>query len=374
MPKSILIIHTVHNISTLADFFLCLKERGHRLTVRTIDPALARTFRDGGCTAKLIKARTVFGRGWRAVAGVIVLPLLWLYHIFLIWYYKYRRHHEAIVCFHTAGKLILPLPCRVLKMPLIIMRCPDADYSYSPLLEKITAWQRSWTKTIALTAATQRKLSQNGDTAAILLPLGVRFRREQRQENLFSQIAIANKRQLNRKFFSIGTAIELDDRQNLELLFKAAQICLAVIPNLQIVVIGDGPDRKQLQWLAQKMELSTLVWFVGEQRFKGKWFANLDVYAITGRSWHLNDIDSTLHALLAALPVVGPAVETIEEFIKHEQTGLLYRPDNHEELAQTIIRLHQSKRLRMDLSANGQALAKNKYTIGRMADEFEKIL
>jgi glycosyltransferase involved in cell wall biosynthesis len=194
------------------------------------------------------------------------------------------------------------------------------------------------------------------------------------QDNLFNQMAHREAASRPEKFFNIGTVVNLSDNQEIEILFQAAEKCLEVIPNLQLIVIGDGPERKNLAWLAQKMNLGPLVWFVGEQKFLNKWLANFRVFISAARTNGLNEAATLMHVMLSGVPVIIRRGTGLDEFINHEDNGLILEKPDSEDLARAIIGLKQNSRLARRLAKQAKERVVNDHNPEIMLKEFEQAL
>jgi glycosyltransferase involved in cell wall biosynthesis len=165
----------------------------------------------------------------------------------------------------------------------------------------------------------------------------------------------------------------LDQKQKIETIFQAMKICLPVIPNLQLIVIGEGRERKNLAWLAKKMKIENLVWLVGEQEQLKKWLDSFDIFLAAGDALKLDDCGNILEAMAAGLPVLGPRNIGLENLVVENKTGALIEADNSEMLARQIIKLHQDKKLRVHLGKNGQERASRLFTLEEMTAKLEQI-
>ncbi len=77
---------------------------------------------------------------------------------------------------------------------------------------------------------------------------------------------------------------------------------------------------------------------------------------------------SILEAMRAGLPVVATNVGGIAEGVQHEETGILVRPRDVEELRDALRRLITRPALRVALGGAGQRLWSSKFTASAMAD------
>ncbi|NCU44472.1 glycosyltransferase, partial [Candidatus Falkowbacteria bacterium] len=143
-----------------------------------------------------------------------------------------------------------------------------------------------------------------------------------RQADLFDSLANNQREQTDKKYFVVGAVVNLDDGQTAEVLLRSLKIILSVIPSVQLVIIGDGAKRKELQWLAKQLDLANLVWFVGRQEPLDKWFRSLDALIelsmTTSQDWQ-----RLLQAMSVGLPIIAPKDKQVADFLLPGQTALV---------------------------------------------------
>ena len=194
------------------------------------------------------------------------------------------------------------------------------------------------------------------------------------QENIFNKLANAGRENFHRKYFTVGVITALNQKQKIEEIFQAIKISLPVIPNIQLIIIGEGEERKNLNWLAKKMEIDNLIWLVGEQEQLKKWLDSFDIFLALGKNLSLNDYGNILEAMATGLPVLAPRNIGLEDLIIENNTGSLIESDNSEMLARQIIKLHQDKRLRLFLGKNGRERVNRSFTLEIMVEQLANLL
>lgn len=145
----------------------------------------------------------------------------------------------------------------------------------------------------------------------------------------------------DRVMVSIG---RLAQEKNWDLLLEATAQSLKQHPDLRLVLLGDGPQRSELEELARDLEIAERVSFIGEVDFDevpaylkaGDFFG----FASTTETQGL----VTMEALAAQLPVVAVDASGTRDIVQHEKQGLLVDEDPHA-LAAGIDRLLADKRL-----------------------------
>ncbi|PIR12938.1 hypothetical protein COV49_03795 [Candidatus Falkowbacteria bacterium CG11_big_fil_rev_8_21_14_0_20_39_10] len=304
-------------------------------------------------------------------------PFLWLYYFWILFFLKRKKNLKAIICFNWNEKILFSSLAAIFRLKVIWPEFPDTDYFDKPkLLIKLYKLSSSPAKIIAFVNYTKIQLRNLGfgENKIKVMPPGLRQKPARHQENIFSNLAKLDQTHFSRKYFTIGTVIELAPPNQVEIMLRAAKICLTVISNLQVMIIGDGPERRHLAWLAKKLEIDNLVWFVGFQNYLRKWLDSFNVYISTCEQVKLSDIKLALRAMANKLPVVAVRNIGLEEIIQEGRTGFLVEKDNSEILANEIIKLYKNKRLAHDLGKNGYEQVSANFSFDKMIKDWEEIL
>jgi glycosyltransferase involved in cell wall biosynthesis len=133
---------------------------------------------------------------------------------------------------------------------------------------------------------------------------------------------------------------------------------LREIPKAQLVVLGEGPQRAELERLADDR-----VHLLGRVPDVAAWLRRADVLVHPVR-WEGFGL-ALLEAMLASLPVVASRVSSIPEIVVDDETGLLVEPDDDAALAAALNRVLEDPQ---GYGAAGQARARQEFSVARMAD------
>jgi len=287
---------------------------------------------------------------------------------------KFKRQIDLIVCFNFNEKIIFTLPARLLGLKVVWLEGTELNYRrLNCLLAALYRLNGKLAKIIAFSNFSKLQLKNLGlaENKIELVAPGAKL--ASFQENIFNKLAVANQANYHRKYFTVGAITALNQKQKIEAIFQAIKISLPLIPNLQLIIIGGGEERKSLTWLAKKMEIENLVWLVGEQEQLKKWLDSFDVFLAAGDKLMLDDYGHIIEALAAGLPVLAPRNIGLEDLIIENKTGALHEADNSEMLARQIIKLRQDKKLRQHLGKNGRERIKQLFTMENMVGEMERI-
>ena len=136
---------------------------------------------------------------------------------------------------------------------------------------------------------------------------------------------------------------------------------LREIPGAQLVVLGEGPQRGELEQLAR--ELYVPVYLPGRVPDVAAWLrrADLLVHPVRWEGFGL----ALLEAMLASLPVVATKVSSIPEIVVDGETGLLVPPDDPGALAAAVNRVLADP---SGYGERGRARARSDFSVAEMAD------
>jgi glycosyltransferase involved in cell wall biosynthesis len=130
------------------------------------------------------------------------------------------------------------------------------------------------------------------------------------------------------------------------------------IPNAHLVVLGEGPQRRELEQLADDR-----VHLLGRVPDVAAWLRRADVLVHPVR-WEGFGL-AMLEAMLASLPVVATRVSSIPEIVVDGETGLLVPPDDPPALASALMHVLEDAR---DYGERGRERAREKFSVARMTE------
>lgn len=174
---------------------------------------------------------------------------------------------------------------------------------------------------------------------------------------------------------TIITVSRLVRKNGIDVLIKAAQKLKSLIPDSKFIIriIGDGPERKKLEKLAEKSGIADKVKFLGSisPDELPVYLARADVFVRPSRSEGLGS--AFLEAMAAGVPVIGTSVGGIPDFLKDTETGLFCQSENPEDLSEKISLVLNDDNLRSRLVENSQELVRKRYNWDIIAQEIKKV-
>lgn len=149
--------------------------------------------------------------------------------------------------------------------------------------------------------------------------------------------------------FVMISAGRLSKEKNWEFLLSAAAQVIQTQPEFRVALLGDGPDRENLEEFTAQLGIRDRVDFLGEVSFEDvpAYLGAADFFGFSSTSETQGLV--TLEALAAALPVVAVDASGTRDILEHEQQGLLVEEDVRA-FSNAILQLHQNRSLRQKLS------------------------
>ncbi|MEK7561108.1 MAG: glycosyltransferase family 4 protein [Patescibacteria group bacterium] len=172
---------------------------------------------------------------------------------------------------------------------------------------------------------------------------------------------------------TIITVSRLVHKNGIDILIDAVAEVKKSIPDIQCVIIGDGPERGNLERRAASDEIRDHVRFVGVIPYEQipQYLHEADVFVRPSRSEGMGNV--FVEALAAGLPIIGTPVGGIVDIIEDGKTGLFVRPDDSHDLAEKIIRLFNDPQLQQTIVENGQKMVKQRFEWNNIAVEYRAV-
>ncbi|MBU1137242.1 glycosyltransferase, partial [Patescibacteria group bacterium] len=163
--------------------------------------------------------------------------------------------------------------------------------------------------------------------------------------NLFRPATdIAEKAKAKKSFGVNGQAVvymgRLSYEKSVDQVVKAFALMLEKLPDLKLMLIGDGPEKNNLEKLSKTLGLKNKVIFTGvlrgENLVKALW-AN-DIFITASKTENLPV--SVLESMAAGLPIIAVKEKGLAEIIKENTNGFFVQTDNPKDIsARTVFLL-----------------------------------
>ncbi len=141
-------------------------------------------------------------------------------------------------------------------------------------------------------------------------------------------------------------------------------------PNLEVLLVGDGPLRPEFEREAETLGLKSQIRFLGERQDISAVLASLDVSVLPSSSESLSNV--ILESMAAGVPVVASTVGGNPELITPDR-GVLVAPDDEKAFADAIEHLLRNAALRAELGRNAKRFAQANFTLQQIWQRYEEL-
>jgi len=135
----------------------------------------------------------------------------------------------------------------------------------------------------------------------------------------------------------IGTVCRLVKNKGLEVLLKAFSLLLKDLSCVRLLLVGDGPKRKELEGMSKQLGIESKVTFTGHAKNILPLLCGMDIFVMPSLSESLPF--SLLEAMAAGRAVISTDVGGIRELIKEGENGYVVPPGDPDKLSDAASKL-----------------------------------
>lgn len=158
----------------------------------------------------------------------------------------------------------------------------------------------------------------------------------------------------------------IDAVRGIEYLLEAASKITTKIPELLILIVGDGQSLVSLKGKTAQLNISNKVIFEG---FKPSYFMQAYIEAshicviphVRSEQTDNSSPNKLFQYMYFGKPVISSNCKSLEKLILEENCGLIFRDRDSQHLAEQIITLYKDNNLRQELGKNGHNSVMLKY-------------
>jgi len=142
--------------------------------------------------------------------------------------------------------------------------------------------------------------------------------------------------------------------------------------NVGLVIVGDGPQRRNIESKIRELGVGDRVWLAGNQGQVLPWLQSLDVFALP--SYANEGVPQALvQAMLCGLPCVTTACGGIGEIARDGTTAILVRTEDAADLTRGLEKALGDAELRKRLGTAARVYCAANLSVETMLDRMEKV-
>jgi len=215
-------------------------------------------------------------------------------------------------------------------------------------------WEKSFSNTSNILKRYKNKISflPNGVNNEFFKPLNIR-----REKDTVLFVSVLDK---HHKF------------KGLDYLLKAIEIVKESIPDIKLIIVGEGELKKFYINIAKDLNIEKNVEFLGEKKQKDlvKLYSKSSLFVLPSIEIEGFGIVA-IESMACKTPVVVTNIVGAAKDIKENNSGLIVPPKNLQALAESIIKILKNPKLSEKMGQNGAELVKERYSWKKIAKSVE---
>lgn len=171
--------------------------------------------------------------------------------------------------------------------------------------------------------------------------------------------------------FVLGVVGRLEEQKGHPYLLAALPEIIQEIPDLTVLLVGEGKEGAALRRLVQELGLGSRVHFLGTRRDLPRLFRAMDL-VVQPSLWEGLPL-TLLMGMGAGLPVVGTLVSGTIDVVEDGTNGILVAPGDSQALAHAILELYRRPETRRRLGDAARRTVAEKHSQEAMLRRLEQI-
>src|SRR3989344_6123314 len=146
-------------------------------------------------------------------------------------------------------------------------------------------------------------------------------------------------------FLTVGRLVAV---KNISLQIRAMAEVAKKYPNVELIIVGDGPERKNLELKIKNLKLQNYIKLLGWQNNPEEFYSQADAFLLTSdyEGWGIVAVEAANYGL----PIIMTNVGCAGELIENEKSGLVVPVNNQIKLEEAMVRIIKDDSLRKKLA------------------------
>jgi glycosyltransferase involved in cell wall biosynthesis len=154
-------------------------------------------------------------------------------------------------------------------------------------------------------------------------------------------------------------------------LLEATKLVVAQVPDFQLDLVGDGPQRADVETWCDELQLRDSVKFLGFRKDVLNLLEHTGISILSSTAEGLSI--TILEAMASGLPVVATDVGGNPELVKDGETGLLVPAKSAEAMAEALLKLVRQPSLARELGQAGRRRIENHFDLRVVVAQYQQL-
>ncbi len=157
--------------------------------------------------------------------------------------------------------------------------------------------------------------------------------------------------------------------KRVDMLVQAVANLISQYPEVELLIVGDGPEKEKLIKMAETLRVSNAIKFLGgiyDAELFGKYIMSSSIYVLAGMGGlSIND------AMIFGLPVICSVCDGTEKhLVKESYNGLYFKDGDQKDLEEKIKILFDNPMLAKEMGENSVKVVENEININTVVERY----
>lgn len=166
----------------------------------------------------------------------------------------------------------------------------------------------------------------------------------------------------------IGTVGRLSEPKDHGNLLKAFSSVVKKVPNVRLMLVGEGELRRNVEDMIQQLGLEEKVCMLGARGDIPELLLSMDIFALSSKREGFPI--SLLEAMACGRPVIATDVGGVREIVSSGEDGMVVPPEDHESLSKGLLELVEDEDLRERMGKNAAKKALSSFSEQAMMEKY----
>jgi glycosyltransferase involved in cell wall biosynthesis len=184
-------------------------------------------------------------------------------------------------------------------------------------------------------------------------------------------VPLANIKRDNNRILFVGRLVE---EKNVTILLEAMHSIIQKYPRLKLIIVGDGPERCQLEALCKELSIEHAVEFLGALNHNQlpEIYSSSSIAVMTSKREGLGLV--AIEAMGCGCVVIAPSLPAMEDIIENGVNGVLVKPGDSAEVANAIEKLLVDSEIKDRIAARARQSVIEKFDWEVIVNEYREII
>jgi glycosyltransferase involved in cell wall biosynthesis len=185
------------------------------------------------------------------------------------------------------------------------------------------------------------------------------------RDTLLSELGIPKEAKL------IANVNRLWPQKNVKELIWQMNLLRAVLPEVYMLVIGEGPEREKLENFAIQNAIEDQVLFLGERNDVLEILPHCKCLALASNYEGLSN--AVMEAMSVGLPVIAQDISGVRDLITHQENGILVERNSRSGFAKHLLKMLESPTWCQTMGENGLKTIQEKFSVQSVTDQYAEL-